>query len=400
MSKLLLKLKQFLLNLFFPAVFARLLEILARSIDFFARSIELIRFFTRLRQFIANHQHVVDNAIMVISNFSVVYFLFNVYDIKIALIAVATMICVRRVRIYICLGIVLIVICAFVAVDFCYIYFSSYCRAYVITDVIAKINLTKASKCRAKAGKYRMQAAKHRMQAANRRMQAANRRMQDTGYLLQYCAKATKDPAVKCHTRLMGYCIQYIMYRISENEYSIRWDQFMDQHWWSHIQEHGQLLKTENHGLLNMENAHVLMEGHWLNLGGRLLNQLLNLPGNVHLLNLQRNVMEKHRENYKRWKEDITAQHVILLKMQNHYLTLLDHFPSIVALCREIKRIEGWNRLQVKKGETEGKSICPYPSIITVFGEVLDYLVSSYPRAVISEISDVMNLKIMEITKS
>jgi hypothetical protein len=397
MSKLLLKLKQFLLNPFFAAVFARLLEIIARSIEIFARSIELIRFFARLRQFIVNHKHVVDNAIMVISNLSVVYFLFNFYDIKITLIAVATMICVRRVRIYICLGIVLTVACAFVAICFCHtfiMYLSLYYRAYVITDFIAKINLTKASKCRAKAGKYRMQAATHRMRAANHRMQAA-------GYLLQNCTKATKDPAVKCHTQLMGYCIQYIMYRISENEYSIRWDQFMDQHWWSHIQENDHLLKIENVGLLNMENAHLLMaDGHWLNLGGRLLNQLLNLPENVHFLNLQRNVMEKHRENYKRWKEDITEKHVILLKMQNHYLTLLDHFPSIVALCREIKRIEGWNRLQMKKGETEGKSICPYPSIITVFGEVLDYLVSPYPKAVLSEILDVMDLKIMEITKS
>jgi hypothetical protein len=84
MSKLLLKLKQFLLKLFFAVVFARLLDFFAQWMGFIARLVEFLirwfRFFGRLRQFIMNRSHIVVEAIIVaILIFSIFYFFYILF---------------------------------------------------------------------------------------------------------------------------------------------------------------------------------------------------------------------------------------------------------------------------------------------------------------------------------
>jgi hypothetical protein len=334
MFKLLLKLKQFLLKLFFAVVFARLLEFLAQGVEFSARLVEFLvrwsRFFGRFRQFIMNRSHIVVKAIVVaIFTFFVVYFLFHVHDVKVItfIISAAMMKYVDISIVCIFLGTVIIAICAFFGVS----YYANVIVSFVVIDIIIVVlstNLVEASM-------YRTTAIKCRMQA--------------TRYRLKYGTRATKDPAVKYHTQLMEYCIRHIMCQIRENEYLIRWKEEID--------------------------------------GGG-----LTLQENGYLLDLQGHQPEKRKELYESVKEYITAK--------NNYLTLLDHFPSIVVLRGEIKRIEGWDRLQSKAKEGERKSICPNPSIITVLERVLDYLESLCPRAVLSEILQVMDLRIMVITKS
>jgi hypothetical protein len=340
MSKLLLKLKQFLLKLFFAVVFARLLEFLAQGVEFIARLVEFlvrwIRFFGRLRQFIMNRSHIVVKAIVVaIFIFSVVYFLFHVHDmITINLIIVAAMMASVDISIAcIFLGTVIIAICAFF--DFSYDATATVIVSIIVSFVVNFIVIVVLSTNLVEASMYRTGVAKWRMKA--------------TEYRLKYDTRATKDPVVKCHTQLMEYCIQHIMCQIRQNEYLIRCKEEID--------------------------------------GGG-----LTLQENGYLLDLQGHQPEKRKELYESVKEYITAK--------NNYLTLLDHFPSIVALRGEIKRIKGWDRLQIKAEEGERKSICPDSSeTITLLKLVLDYLESLCPRAILSEVLQVMDLKIMVITK-
>jgi hypothetical protein len=341
MSKLLLKWKQFLLKLFFAVVFARLLDFFAQGIEFSARLVEFvirwIRFFSRLRRFIMNRSHIVVKAIVVaIFVFSVVYYLFHVFDVNnmkvITLPIIAAMMSSVDTSI-VCIfwGTVIIAICAFFGVS----YYANVIVSFVVSVIVIVIlstNLVEASMYRTIAIKFRMQA---------------------TGYRLKYGTRATKNPAVKCHTQLIEYCIQHIMCQISENEHLIRY------------------------------NEEVAWSMGW--------DELL-LQENGYLLNLQGHQPEERKELYASVNKHITAK--------NHYLTLLDHFPSIVVLREEIKRIKGWVRLQSKAEEGEIKSICPNPSeTITLLKLVLDYLESLCPRAILSEILQVMDLRIMVITK-
>jgi hypothetical protein len=337
MSKLLLKLKQFLLKLFFAVVFARLLDFFAQWMGFIAR---LVEFPILLSQFIMNRSHMVVKAIIV-AIFSVVFVVVVVYDMKIILLFIAVTILMSTgksisvgpfiARIfsvaYMFLASVIIVICASFDVP----YVPYYVNFIVIVVVIITLTVILISGF-VEASMYRTIASKCRMQA--------------TGYRLKYGTKATKDPAVKYRTQLMEYCIQYIMYQISEHTYS--------------IQSKGELAQ---------------------------------LMGKGYLLDPQGNQLEKCKELNECVKKCITVK--------NNYLTLLDYFPPIVALREEIKRIKGWNRLQSKAEEGEIKSICPNPSeTITLLKLVLDYLESLCPRAVLSEVLNAMDLKITIITKS
>jgi hypothetical protein len=339
MSKLLLKLKQFLLKLFFAVVFARLLDSFAQGMEFSARLVEflirLIRFFGRLRQFIMNRSHIVVKAIVVaIFTFSVVYYLFHVFnvnDMKVITLPIcaAMMGYVDTSIVCTLLGTVIIAICAFFGVS----YYANAIVSFVVTVILIVIlctNLVEASRYRAIAGKCRMQA---------------------TGYRLKYGTEATKNPAVKYHTQLMEYCIQHIMYKMSENECVIRMCEESIR-WWLDLQK-------DNH----LSPLHI----------------------------------QKQEEELKELYESMKK----LITVKNDYLTLLDNFPSIVVLRGEIKRIKGWDRLQGKVEEGEGKSIFPNPSkTISLLKLVLDYLESLCPGAVLSEVLNAMDLKITIITKS
>jgi hypothetical protein len=185
-------------------------------------------------------------------------------------------------------------------------------------------------------------------------------------YRLKYYTEVTtKDLTVKYHTQLMEYCIQYIEWQISQVESSI-----------SEIEYHV--------AILNRRLSHLQRDA------------ARHQERQEKALFLQ---MKKDKKRYTWVKNYNTAKHVRMLKIKNIYLTLSDNFPVIAVLQGEIRRIECWYRIQSKVKKVDQREIC---SVSTIMGlkEVLKYLLSFYPQDIILAIFRVMDMKVKEITES